>query len=190
MSGEDREVSDAELLVRSVDDRDLFGELYDRHVTAVLAYFVRRTGCGQTAADLTSETFAAAFTSRHRFTDTGAPGRAWLFTIADRQLKRFQRRERVDQRARRRLGVDRIELEPSDIARVERLADLAALRSQLDDALASLPDGTAAAVRLRVGEALPYREVASRLGCSEGAARVRVSRGLQQLADRMEVTHG
>jgi DNA-directed RNA polymerase specialized sigma24 family protein len=33
---------------------------------------------------------------------------------------------------------------------------------------------------------LPYDEVATRLGCSQGAARVRVSRGLDALLIRME----
>jgi DNA-directed RNA polymerase specialized sigma24 family protein len=35
---------------------------------------------------------------------------------------------------------------------------------------------------------LPYREVAKRLGCSEGAARVRVARGLARLAEILEVS--
>jgi len=45
----------------------------------------------------------------------------------------------------------------------------------------------AAAVALRIAEDLPYHEVARRLGCSEGAARVRVTRGLDQLAQLLEV---
>jgi DNA-directed RNA polymerase specialized sigma24 family protein len=39
---------------------------------------------------------------------------------------------------------------------------------------------------LRVGHDLPYAEVARRLGCSEGAARVRVTRALTRLADLLE----
>ena len=38
------EPSDALLLTASVDDVDRFGELYDRHVDAVLAFHQRRTG--------------------------------------------------------------------------------------------------------------------------------------------------
>ena len=44
------------------------------------------------------------------------------------------------------------------------------------------------AVRLRVLEELDYRTIAARLGCSEGAARGRVHRGLVRLAQLMEVT--
>lgn len=175
--------SDAALILASVDDTERFGELYDRHVEAVLAFHHRRVRCAQTAADLTAETFAAAFTSRHRFRDVGAPARAWLFTIARRQLSHFQRRERVADRARRRLGVElAITLDEADVERIEALADVAPLRADLATAVEQLPRGQAEAVRLRVGLDLPYPEVARRLGCSEVAARARVSRGISRLS--------
>jgi RNA polymerase sigma-70 factor (ECF subfamily) len=181
------EPSDAVLLERSTTDVDLFAELYDRHVDAVLAYHQRRTGCPDTAADLTAETFAAAFTSRHRFRDTGAPARAWLFTIARRQLGRYIRREQVATRARRRLGMpSEVTLDDADRERIERLVDFAPLRPALGEAMAALPSGQAEAVSLRIGHDLAYAEIAERLGCTEGAARVRVSRALTRLAEAME----
>jgi len=182
------QATDAELLTAADSTTAPFAELYRRHAEAVLAYHYRRTGCPQTAADLTAETFAAAFDSRRSFRDTGAPARAWLFTIARRQLNHFIRREKVRDKYRRRLGVDSIALTPDDYERVEQLADLDPLRSDLQNALESLPPAQADAVRLRVAEDLPYPEVAARMGCSEGAARVRVSRGLTQLADLLEAT--
>ncbi|MEM7325681.1 MAG: sigma-70 region 4 domain-containing protein, partial [Actinomycetota bacterium] len=84
-----------------------------------------------------------------------------------------------------RLGMRRIVLSEEDIERVEQLAAFAAIRPHVQDALAALPAVQADALLLRIGEGLPYREVARRLGCSEGAARVRVSRGLQALGDRL-----
>ena len=181
------EPSDAVLLAASVTDAGRFGQLYDRHVDAVLAFHQRRTGCPDTAADLTAETFAAAFTSRHRFRDTGAPARAWLFTIARRQIARYVRSERVATRARRRLGLPpTVTLDDTDRERIERLVDFAPLQPVLQEALAALPDGQAEAVALRIGQDLGYGEVAQRLGCTEGAARVRVSRALARLAEEME----
>ena len=50
------------------------------------------------------------------------------------------------------------------------------------------PAATAAAVRARVVERRTYDEVASACGCSVGAARVRVSRGLSALFDRLDRT--
>lgn len=175
--------SDAELIVSGGEDT--FAELYERHADDVLRYFVRRTGCGQTAADLTAETFAQALASRRRFRDVGAPGRAWLFKIAQRQLYRFVRTEKVSERARQRVGLQRLVLADDDLERVERLVDFDALGGRVRDAVTSLPVTQSDAVMLRVAEGLGYREVAVRLGCSEGAARVRVSRGLSALADEL-----
>lgn len=177
--------SDAELILESVDDAERFGALYDRHVDAVLAFHHRRTHCAQTAADLTAETFAAAFTSRGRYRDTGAPARAWLFTIARRQLSHYIRHEEVASRARRRLGVQLGRLPDAEVDHIEALAETSSRRDDLERALASLPPAQAEAVRLRIALDLPYREVARQLGCSEGAARVRVSRALTRLSDDM-----
>jgi RNA polymerase sigma factor (sigma-70 family) len=179
--------SDGELLRAALDDPEAFGVFYDRHATSLLAYFYRRTACAETAADLTAETFAAAFAARRRYREMGAPAAAWLFKIAERQLGRALRRGRVDERARRRLGMERISPDEESIERIEALADLEPVRAAVRDAIGSLSPNLATAVALRVGEDLPYAEVARRLGCSEAAARTRVARGLSQLADRLEV---
>ena len=137
--------------------------LYDRHAATVLAYFQRRTACAESAADLTAETFAAAFCSRRRYRDTGVPAIAWILGIARHLLADSIRNERIEDRARRRLGLERIELDDDALRRIEELADLAPVRKQLEAALAELPPDSAEAVRLRVDGELPYAEVARRL---------------------------
>ena len=181
--------SDAQLLADARRDPEAFGVLYDRHAVAVLGFFARRTACPATAADLTAETFAQAYASRRRYRDTGAPATAWLFTIARRQLAGFLRSQAVDDRARRRLGIAPATLDERSYERIEELADLRELRGALEAALASLPADQAAAIRLRVLHELSYADVAGRLGCSEGAARVRVCRGLDRLARLLPHPH-
>jgi RNA polymerase sigma factor (sigma-70 family) len=178
--------TDAELLAGSARDPEAFGIFYDRHVERLLTYFARRTWDAQEAADLTAETFAAAFAARRRYRDTGAPAVAWLLGIARHQLHRALRRQRIDERARRRLHVERVALDDASLARIEELADMHAIRPRLSAALEQLPPATARAVELRVTDELPFAEVARRLGCTEAAARVRVSRGLRQLATLLE----
>ncbi len=73
-------------------------------------------------------------------------------------------------------------VDDGSLERIEALVDLEPARAQVRDAVAGLSSGMAEAVLLRVGEQLPYDEVARRLGCSEGAARVRVARGLAKLS--------
>ena len=51
------------------------------------------------------------------------------------------------------------------------------------DALKDLADDLRDAVVLRVIDQLDYQEIAAQLGCSAGAARVRVFRGLRQLSE-------
>lgn len=181
------ELSDAELLAASAGASEAFGEFYQRHARVVLAYFYRRTACAQTSADLTGETFAAAFAGRTRYRDTGAPARVWLLGIARHQLLRSFRRSSVPDRARRRLGMERVEVEELSYERIETLADLVPLRDAVNASMATLSPKLADAVRLRIGLDLPYRDVARRLGTTEGTARARVARGLSQLIDRLEM---
>lgn len=178
--------TDAELLRASRRDPEAFGELYDRHAAVLLAFFQRRTACAQTALDLTAETFAEAFAARWRFRDTGAPALAWLLVIARRKLARSLERGRIEQRAVRRLGLQRTQLDDAAYERLEEFGAAAELREQVQAALASLTPAVAAAVELRVVMELPFAEVARRLQCSEVAARMRVARGLSQMHEALE----
>jgi RNA polymerase sigma-70 factor (ECF subfamily) len=178
--------SDAELLRASFDDPEAFGVFYDRHVAAVVSFLVRRTGCPQVAADLTAETFAAAFVARRGFRRTATTGLPWLLGIARNKLAGSLRDERVEDTALRKLGMERIDLDDRSLERIEELGGLETLRTAVEQALAGLTPSVAEAVTLRVVWELPYVEVARRLGCSEGAARVRVARGLSAIAESLE----
>jgi RNA polymerase sigma-70 factor (ECF subfamily) len=180
------EESDGALMAAAATDPAAFGVIYDRHVTAILRYLHRRTDSSETAADLCAETFAEAFVHRRRFRDTGTSMRPWLYAIARHQLGHFLRRQQVSERYRRRLGIAPLALTDEQLDRIEDLVDAAPHRAEIRAALDQLPDSLASAVRLRVGQDLAYPDVATSLGCSEGAARVRVSRGLKQLADLLE----
>jgi RNA polymerase sigma-70 factor (ECF subfamily) len=70
--------------------------------------------------------------------------------------------------------------------RIERLADLPAIRGIVAGALDSLPTGERQAVSLRVVQDLDYDEVSRALHCSPEAARARVSRGLRRLQRLLE----
>jgi RNA polymerase sigma factor (sigma-70 family) len=158
-------------------DEAAFAELYDRHAPA-LAAWLRRRSDPDTAQELLAETFAQAWCSRRRFKPERGTARAWLFGIAQHLLFGYYRRLEVEDRARRRLGVV---LEPALDDDADARLDAAALRAELSARLARLPDATREAVLLRVVEQLDYHELARRLGCSNAAARLRVSRGLREL---------
>ena len=177
----DRAPSDAELLQGTRRDPELFGEFFDRHYSVVLQYFWLRTADAEVAVDLTAETFAAALEGLERFDERRGTASAWLFGIADKQLRQWLRRGQVDRRSRDRLQLDPIPFDERGYERVEALRDIGRLVEPLAAALAALPDKLRHAIQLRVLDQLEYQVVAQRMGCSEGAARVRVSRGLKQL---------
>src|SRR5690242_18561156 len=108
------EASDAELL--SATDTRSFELFYRRHFESLLGFFARRTRDPELAADLTAETFAAALTSRKRYRPEKGRGDSWLFSIAYHKLADAQRRGAAEERARRRLGMERIELTDRDLA--------------------------------------------------------------------------
>jgi RNA polymerase sigma-70 factor (ECF subfamily) len=164
-----------------------FIELYERDAESVLVFCARRTLDVEVALDLTAETFAQAWRgwSKVRI-DSQEEVRGWLFTIARRQLSRYFRRGRVEQRALRRMGVQIPVLQEEDLGEIERAAELPALRAALGAELEKLSGDQRRALQLRIVDELPYSDVARRLGISEPTARARVSRGLRMLALALE----
>jgi RNA polymerase sigma-70 factor (ECF subfamily) len=180
------DLTDAELILASRDDPGAFRALYDRWAERLLVYLYRRVLDAEVAADLLAETFAVAYERRSKFKDVGSPGGAWLNGIATKELSHWFRRQDVELRAVRRLGIAMPELDHDTIARIEALADVDEHRVALTAALERMTGGERDAVQLRVVAELDYREIASRLGCTEGAARRRVHRGLARLNNLMQ----
>lgn len=100
-----------------------------------MGYFHRRVLDPEVAADLVAETFAVALEQRRRFRDQGRPGAAWLFGIAHKELSRYFRRQAVELRALRRLGVQRPALDEESMGRIEALVDASLYRRVLAGAL-------------------------------------------------------
>jgi RNA polymerase sigma factor (sigma-70 family) len=179
-------VTDAELILASKHDPAAFRQLYDRWAERLLAYFYRRVFDAEVAADLLAETFAVAYERRRSFRDVGRPGGAWLYGIAAKELSHWFRRQEVERRAVRRLGIQVPSLDDESIARIEALADVAEHREALTAALEQMSRDEREAVQLRVVGELAYAEIATRLECSEGTARQRVHRGLARLNTLMQ----
>jgi RNA polymerase sigma factor (sigma-70 family) len=171
--------TDEELLIQQ--DAASFELFYNRYFQRLLAFFSRRTRDAELAADLTAETFAAALAARRRYRRRGGRADSWLFAIAHHKLADAQRRGCAEDRARRRQGIERIELTDDDIARIERLGQ--------PDSVAALVRGLPAdqqeAIQAHVIEERPYGEIAVELGTSEAVVRKRVSRGLAALRKRL-----
>jgi RNA polymerase sigma factor (sigma-70 family) len=182
--GVDDDRADEALLVAGRRDAQAFGVFYRRRVDAVLAFFLRRTGDRELAADLTAETFAAALAALPRYRADRSSALAWLFTIAHRTMVDSIRRGLVEDRARRRLGLEPLVFNDEDIELVEQRAAAVSGDSALL-ALEQLSAEQRAAIEGRVLQESDYGELARRLRCSESVVRKRVSRGLAELRTRM-----
>jgi RNA polymerase sigma-70 factor (ECF subfamily) len=170
--------SDASLLRGAGEDPSAFSELYVRHVETVYRWFRRRLDWA--ASDLTAETFARAWLSRRRFRDErDGSALPWLRGIAANVLADTIRQNRIETRARERLGLP-LDLAGEDgyAAVEERLSP----RDALTRGLGSLPPHERDALELRVVDELSYAQVARRLAIQPAAARLRVSRALRRLA--------
>jgi RNA polymerase sigma-70 factor (ECF subfamily) len=179
-------LADETLLGRATRDPEAFAVFYRRHAESTLRFFVRRTACPETAADLTAETFAQAYLSRSRYRQTGAPAQAWLASIARHELSHFLRAAQVASRARRRLGMRPVPAGDEPYEHLMESIDASRDAATLHVAMNELTGGVAEAVHLRVIDGLPYAEVAVILGCTQAAARQRVARGLSHLCERLE----
>ena len=169
--------TDAEFLTSADTDPRAFREIYDRYAVNVNGFFVRRCANRDVALDLTVETFAQAWQSRHRFVDQRDGSLApWLFGIARNVLTRSVREQRISTNACERLGLVR----PLSIVGPDE-SWLDELDGDIAQALAALPPLQRRAVELRVIDGLDYRDVSDELQCSPVAARIRVSRGLDSL---------
>lgn len=174
--------TDAQLLTDASGDPLAYREFYERYAVWMRSWFQRQTGSDSAALDLTAETFAQAWLSARRFRDladgSGAP---WLFGIARNLLRQYHKHNRIESAARERLGLPAAWADCEDYDAVDERLEAGALAPALRMALRALPHEQQRAVVLRVVEQLEYEEVAGALGCSQNAARLRVSRALRSL---------
>ena len=118
---------------------------------------------------------------RTRDPELGGSAVGWLFGIARHQLLRAMQRGQVEQRARDRLGIGRIELDDDELERLLAFAESEPTATQLTTALDALPPDQRAALNARVLEEQDYNAIARSSGTAEATIRKRVSRALDSL---------
>lgn len=132
------------------------------------------TGDCDAAEDLAQETLLEAWRNRHKLVDpTGAE--RWLNAIARNVCLRWLRRRGRDVAVV--VGVDAESVPEPPVE-----DDPGELEHALDRALALLPPATRDVLVQHLVEGSPHAEVAARLGISEAAVSMRVSRGRAQVA--------
>ena len=177
--------SDSDLLVDARRDPEAFGEFYSRNFRPMIAFFWSRTRDHEVASELAAETFAAALVNVSKYDPAKGVPRQWLYGIANNQLKRLWRSNRVASNARRRLELNTPSTPSTGWEEIEA-ADAGLDADRLAEALTRVPARNREAVRLRVIDQLDYSCIATTLGCKPVTARSLVFRGLRCLRDEFD----
>jgi RNA polymerase sigma-70 factor (ECF subfamily) len=161
-----------------MDDRTArFEEIYAATYEPILGYALRRCSSPEDAADVVAETFTVAW-RRFEEIPAGEKARLWLYGVARRVLANHRRGE-----AQRRLRTTGLRRELRD--------ELAAIGADpvnapaIGQAFRELSDDDRELLGLVAWEGLDHSAISEVLGCSRGAARVRLHRARKRFSDAL-----
>lgn len=174
-----RNITEERLLVEAAQkDPARFGDLYEVYFELIYGYISRRVADRSIAEDLTSDVFHKAFANLGSYEWRGAPFAAWLIRIAANAV--------ADQSKRSAREVSGSDLpEPStqpDMDGIEERARLFRLVNQL-------PVDQRRVILERFVDEMSIREIAERLGRTEGAVKQLQLRALENLRKQMGGAH-
>jgi RNA polymerase sigma-70 factor (ECF subfamily) len=169
--------TDEELMEAYVrGDQAAFHELFLRLSPILLGMFRRQGARAEDAQDLLQQTFLHLHRARFDFKQ-GCRVRPWLFTIAlnvRRQLARKQigRRERV------------LEQEPpASSTSVSQPLESGEDAARVRDSLCALPEAQREVIELHWFQGVAFADIASIVGASVSAVKVRAHRGYERLRE-------
>jgi RNA polymerase sigma-70 factor, ECF subfamily len=175
-----RNSAEERLLVEAVQrDPAKFGDLYEAYFEQIYGFIARRVSDRATAEDLTSDVFHKALANLRSYEWRGAPFAAWLIRIAANAVVDQLKRTAREVPARDDLP------EPSALPNMEGMEDRALLFRLVNQ----LPDDQRRVVLERFVDEMSIREIAGRLGRSEGAVKQLQLRALEKLRKQMGGAH-
>ncbi|MEU8271488.1 RNA polymerase sigma factor [Sphaerisporangium sp. NPDC049002] len=158
------------------DPRQRFEEIYKAHYADLLAYLRRRTDSPDDAADAISETFTTAW-RRVGDIPEGEQARLWLYGVARNVLANQRRGD-----SRRTALAVRLRAELAAWDESTPRQDTGVIR----EAFQRLSPDDRELLSLVSWEGLDTAEIATVLGCSRGAVRLRLHRARKRLARELD----
>jgi len=153
---------------------DAFEALVRQFQGDIYAWTVRIVRDPGTAEDLTVETLWRVYRARHQFRPDGNFA-AWARRIATNMAIDYLRRNRPEQS---------FPTEPAGVPQPDPLVQRE-IHEKIQQAFRRLPAKLQVAATLALVEELPYDEIASALGTSVGAVKLRVFRAVHILRKRL-----
>lgn len=153
--------------------------LYDAHASALFGFLLQLTRSEPDTRDLLQQVFVR-LASRPNTLDGVRDERAFLLRLAHNLFVDLTRRRDARQRHH-----DAFAAEPVDLFAASPDPDTAALRSELEAALAELPAEQRAVVHLKLWEGLTFEAIAGLLDIPLNTAASRYRYGLDKLRARL-----
>jgi len=165
-------------------DNAAFGELFDRHATAVYNHLFRRTASWSEAEDLTSAVFLLAWRRRATVVIDRESALPWLLGVANHVPRNSRRASRRYQAALARVvPPDALASDHADA--VAAAVDSERRMAEVRRALAELPRHEREVVELCAWSGLDQKAAAVALGVSLGTVKSRMHRARRRLATRL-----
>ena len=175
---------DDQILARiAKHDSGAFGELYERHVTAIYRYVYYRVCNAEDAEDLTARVFMRALKHVKNYNDRGVPFTAWLYRIAHNVVANYHR----DNSRHPSVPLDEVELHSAHHDDADSKIDSARERGRLLRAIRRLPEDRQQLVVLKFVEQLQNAEIGQIMKRSEGAIKSLYHRTLVQLREILDM---
>ncbi len=176
------QMSDAELVALAKDNRDAFGELYERYVKKIYSYIYYRTGNAHDAEDLTARVFFRAMSHMENYTERGVPFQAWLYRIAHNLVANWHR----DRGRRKIIPLDEYVAAGLRSEAPEKSAEDAEEREMLLAAIRKLPEDRQQLLMLKFVDHLSNAEIGEIMERTEGAIKSLYHRTLIALREEIE----
>lgn len=175
-------MDDSDLIERAKNDKEAFGQLYERYVTKIYNYIYYRTGNVADAEDLTARVFIRAMQHIGRYDDRGVPFSAWLYRIAHNLVANWHR----DRSRRKILSLDDVSQWHMNEDGPESLAQLLEDREALLATIRRLPADRQELLILKFVERLSNKEIGEIMDRSEGAIKSLYHRTLLSLREEIQ----
>ncbi|MGI9551540.1 MAG: RNA polymerase sigma factor [Aurantibacter sp.] len=158
-------------------DLDKLGLLYERHKRRLFGFFYNMSGNASLSEDLVQNVFVRMLKYKHTFTGEGSFA-AWMFRTARNvnhdHYRKHKRKNTLN-------DLTSIEYKLEDAADLNVAMDRKDEVSQLNRAMQKLPREKREILILSKYKEIKYSEIGEILGCSEGAAKVKTHRALNDL---------